>query len=199
MYKLPLPLQDTIEALTKLSGVGEKTALRHALAMTRWPREKLIEFCRQIDSLNNLTNCQMCNMLTDQAICTICSDTNRHESQMLCVVENVQDVLAIERSNAFEGLYFVLGGVLNPLMGIGPKELKFDLLKNQIERYKITSLILAVGPSVEGDATCGYIKDLCEHNVLVKRIGFGMPIGGSLEHLDAMTISKAIENRRALD
>jgi recombination protein RecR len=115
------------------------------------------------------------------------------------VVENVQDVLAIERSNAFAGMYFVLGGVLNPLMGIGPKELGLEKLNILVERYSIHSIILAVGPSVEGDATCGYIKELLNPTLQIKRIGFGMPIGGSLEHLDSMTISKAIENRRSFD
>jgi recombination protein RecR len=111
-------------------------------------------------------------------------------------VENVSDLMAIERSGQFKGLYHILGGVLNPLLGVGPEQLRLDELEEKIKRREIAEIILAVNPSVEGDATCAYIRSLIDESVKVERIGFGVPIGGSLEYLDSMTISKALENRK---
>ena len=113
------------------------------------------------------------------------------------MVENISDLIAIEKSEGFGGMYHVLGGVLNPLMGIGPKQLKIEKLAERVNKYNVTNLILAINPSVEGDATCSYIKQLLQ-GVHIERIGFGIPMGGSLEHLDPLTISKAMENRKQI-
>jgi recombination protein RecR len=111
-------------------------------------------------------------------------------------VENASDLLAIEKSGTFKGVYHILGGVLNPLLGVGPDELKMDQLKEKIIKKEIQEIILAINPSVEGDATCSYLKSILPQTLLVDRIGFGVPIGGSLEYLDPMTITKALENRK---
>ena len=115
----------------------------------------------------------------------------------MCVVESINDLMAIERSNEYSGIYHVLGGVLNPLLGIGPEQLGIQKIVDRVEQYEIKTVVLAVNPSVEGDATCSYIKQLLK-DVHVDRIGFGVPIGGSLEYLDPLTISKALENRKRL-
>jgi recombination protein RecR len=111
-------------------------------------------------------------------------------------VENASDLLAIEKSGTFKGVYHILGGVLNPLLGVGPDELKMDELREKIIKKEIQEIILAINPSVEGDATCSYLKSILPQTVQVDRIGFGVPIGGSLEYLDPMTITKALENRK---
>jgi recombination protein RecR len=137
-------------------------------------------------------------MFADTDVCLICSNERRKESTTLCVVESITDCLAIERSGTFKGRFHILFGVLNPLLGIGPDELKLDQLQKRISEEGVKEVILAVNPSVEGDATCSYIKQILPESVLVERIGFGIPMGGSLEYVDALTISKAMENRRHL-
>ena len=137
-------------------------------------------------------------MFSDEDQCSVCLDNSRGLDGTICVVESITDCMAIERSNQFKGKYHVLGGVLNPLMGIGPDELSIDKLVSRVKEDGITSLILAVNPSVEGDATCSYIKQVIPESVAADRIGFGIPMGGSLEYLDSMTITKALENRRKM-
>ena len=135
-------------------------------------------------------------MFADENQCSICANDSRVSTQILCVVENASDLMAIEKSGTFKGVYHILGGVLNPLLGVGPDELKMDDLRQKIIKKEIQEIILAVNPSVEGDATCSYLKSILPVSVQVDRIGFGVPIGGSLEYLDPMTITKALENRK---
>lgn len=135
-------------------------------------------------------------MFADEQLCNICLNESRQSVGSLCVVENASDLLAIEKSGTFKGVYHILGGVLNPLLGVGPDELKMDDLREKIIKKEIQEIILAINPSVEGDATCSYLKSILPQTVQVDRIGFGVPIGGSLEYLDPMTITKALENRK---
>jgi recombination protein RecR len=135
-------------------------------------------------------------MFADETLCSICSDDYRKSAKTLCVVEHASDLMAIEKSGHFKGVYHILGGVLNPLLGVGPEELKLDELKEKIINKGISEIILALNPSVEGDATCSYLKSILPTSTQVERIGFGVPIGGSLEYLDPMTITKALENRK---
>jgi recombination protein RecR len=135
-------------------------------------------------------------MFSDENLCSICQSENRKDVHSLCVVENASDLMAIEKSGHFKGVYHILGGVLNPLLGIGPDELKMDDLRSNILRKEVKDVILAINPSVEGDATCSYLKSILPTEINVERIGFGVPIGGSLEYLDPMTITKALENRK---
>ena len=196
MIQLPEVIKNAVEALTKLPGVGEKTAFRMVMNMTNWRPQELESVGYALSSLQRLKVCDECGMFADGAQCSICADENRWQPGSMCVVENVSDLMAIEKSGHFKGIYHILGGVLNPLLGIGPDELGMDELRDRIKAKEIREVILAINPSVEGDATCSYFKTLLPEDVEVERIGFGVPIGGSLEYLDPMTITKALENRK---
>lgn len=196
MIQLPEVIKNAVEALTKLPGVGEKTAFRMVMSMTHWKAQELNTVGNALTSLKDLKLCEECGMFADESLCSICVDEDRQSLKALCVVENASDLMAIEKSGNFRGVYHILGGVLNPLLGIGPDELNMDELKNRIIEKDIQEIILAINPSVEGDATCSYFKTLLPETIRVERIGFGVPIGGSLEYLDPMTITKALENRK---
>lgn len=196
MIQLPEVIKDAVEALTRLPGVGEKTAFRMVMSMTNWKSSELISVGSALASLQNLKLCRECGMFADDSLCSICSDEARQTTKNICVVENASDLMAIEKSGHFKGTYHILGGVLNPLLGVGPDELKMDELREKIIKKGVQEVILAVNPSVEGDATCSYLKSVLPGDVQVERIGFGVPIGGSLEYLDPMTITKALENRK---
>lgn len=198
MIELPSTIIEATKSFAKLPGVGEKTALRQVMSMVNWSQPELDEFARNMHNLVTIKRCVECGMYADEEICHVCKDTGRQDSKSICVVENISDLIAIEKSQTFHGLYHVLGGVLNPLMGIGPDELKLDRLVERVSKYEMKSIILAVNPSVEGDATCSYINQLLK-GVYVDRIGFGIPMGGSLEYLDPLTITKALENRKRIE
>lgn len=196
MIELPEIIKNAVESLTRLPGVGEKTALRMVMNMTQWKAAELITVGHSIASIQNLKHCQDCGMFSEEELCSVCQDVSRKTSGAMCIVENISDLMAIEKSGTFKGIYHVLGGVLNPLLGIGPDELGIDKIKERIAKQEITEIILAINPSVEGDATCSYFKMILPQDILIDRIGFGVPIGGSLEYLDPLTISKALENRK---
>ncbi|AYF43104.1 MULTISPECIES: recombination mediator RecR [Halobacteriovorax] len=193
--KLPERITNLMDSFSKVPGIGEKSALRHVLSLTKWTAEELGDFSNALNDLAELKKCKQCGVFADEDICDVCSDIHRKESTEICVVESITDYMAIERSGQYRGLYHVLGGVLNPLLGVGPAELNIDKLKKRVTELGVTSIILAIGPSVEGDATCSYIKSTLPENVMVDRIGFGIPMGGNLDYLDTMTISKALENK----
>ena len=194
--ELPLIIDNAVTQLSRIPGVGKKTALRQILSICQWRPTELLELSQSLQGLSQLKACRFCRTYADEDICVICSNEERRERKFVCVVENISDCMAIERSRTFDGVYFVLGGVLNPLMGIGPNELAIDGLFQRISEDQIDEVLLAINPSVEGDATCSFIKNQIPDSIKVDRIGFGVPIGGNLEYLDAQTISKALENRR---
>jgi len=196
--KLPDKILNVVDMFSKVPGIGDKTALRNVLHLTKWNEQELGEFAKVLNELKTLQNCQECGAFADESICDICQDVHRKTSSELCVVESITDCLAIERSGQYRGLYHILGGVLNPLLGVGPEELRLEKLASRVKELEIQSLVLAISPSVEGDATCSYIKSLLPENIQVDRIGFGIPMGGNLDYLDSMTISKALENRRKM-
>ena len=196
--ELPEKILQAVEQFRKIPGIGEKTALRQSLVLTNWENADLLQFGQSIKELAELKKCEQCGMFAEVAICHICENYSRFDAKLICVVESISDCLAIERGGDFKGLYHILGGVLNPLMGIGPDDLKIDRLAARVSKLGIESLVLALNPSVEGDATCSYIKNSLPENISVDRIGFGIPMGGSLEYLDSMTISKALENKKPM-
>lgn len=202
--ELPEKLMAVVKQFSKLPGVGEKTALRQSLVLSYWDANQLMEFGESLKELSSLKKCELCGMFSDGNLCNVCQSFERSTSKIICVVEGVTDCLAIERGGQFKGKYHILGGVLNPLMGIGPDQLGIDKLLLRVHKEEITEIILAVNPSVEGDATCSYINQMLldERNesdvISVQRIGMGIPIGGSLEYLDAMTINKALENKKRM-
>src|SRR5690606_19713630 len=179
--------KNAVEALTKLPGVGEKTAFRMVMSMTHWKAQELTSVGNSLIALKDLKLCEECGMFADEDLCSICTDESRQGTKAMCIIENASDLMAIEKSGNFKGVYHILGGVLNPLLGVGPDELKMDELKSRIIEKDIQEIILAINPSVEGDATCSYFKTLLPETIRVERIGFGVPIGGSLEYLDPMT------------
>ena len=196
--EMPQIMADAVESFSRLPGVGPKTALRYVLALLRQGDASLEQWAQQINNLKNLRRCKKCNMLADGEVCAVCANPQRAAAQLICVVEDITDYLALERSGKYQGLYYVLGGVINPLLGIGPEQLHLDHLVQRINEASIKDVILAINPSVEGDATCAYLRQILPSTVNVDRIGFGMPMGGHLEHLDALTISQALENRKRL-
>lgn len=195
---LPESLKFAVSQMTKIPGVGEKTALRQVLFLCRWDKEQLSALGRSLTELGNLNACEECGFYTDDALCEVCSNSTRSAEGSICVVETISDYLAIENSKTFKGVYHILGGVLNPLLGVGPDDLRIPVLIDKIKSKGIGEVILAVNPSVEGDATCSYINQELGGDVQVERIGFGIPMGGNLEYLDSLTISKALENRKRL-
>lgn len=197
MIKLPQTLIDAVENFSKLPGVGEKTAFRQILGLVKWDKENLMELSNAIGQLATIKKCSECGLYADDDKCLICETSDRYNAKTMCVVETISDLIAIEKSQNFSGIYHVLGGVLNPLIGVGPNDLKINHLVDRVKKYDIETVILAVNPSVEGDATCSYINQLLD-NVHVERIGFGIPMGGSLEYLDPITITKALENRKRI-
>lgn len=197
--ELPESLKLAVTQMTKIPGVGEKTALRQILMICRWDTEQLKELGDSLSQLSGLKSCHQCGFYSDEFLCQVCVDGERNSVGIICVVESITDFIAIERSGTFRGTYHVLGGVLNPLLGIGPDELNIPKLIERVKSRGAREIILAVNPSVEGDATCSYIHQEIPEDVKVERIGFGIPMGGNLEYLDSMTITKALENRKRLD
>src|SRR5690606_16793161 len=153
MIQLPEVIKNAVDALTKLPGVGEKTAFRMVMSMTHWKTQELQSVGNSLASLKDLKLCKECGMFADEDRCSICADESRIANGTLCMVENASDLMAIEKSNTFKGVYHILGGVLNPLLGVGPDELRMDDVKDRIIQKEIREVILAINPSVEGDAT----------------------------------------------
>lgn len=193
----PKKIQQAIEAFSRIPGVGSKTAMRYVLNLSQWDGEALEAFAHSIEGLASIEYCTRCGLYAEGELCSICA-SDRCESHTLCIVESISDCMAIEKSGQYRGVYHVLGGVLNPLLGVGPQELRLDHLMKRISEEGISEIILAVNPSVEGDATCSYLRQQIPAGIAVERIGFGIPMGGSLEYLDAMTIGKALENRKKM-
>ena len=196
--KLPEKILNASDMFSKVPGIGEKSALRNVINMTKWNHDDLLAFSDAIREIASIKNCKECGAFSDDDLCSICTDVHRADSGQICVVETITDCLAIERSGEYRGLYHILGGVLNPLMGVGPESLRLDKLARRIEEKSVTNVILAISPSVEGDVTCNYINELLSSEIEVTRIGFGIPMGGNLEYLDSMTISKALENKKRM-
>lgn len=196
--ELPQKIQDAVKSFSRLSGVGEKTALRQVFQMTKWSKENIAEMGQSIQALTDLKYCIDCGLFSEHEKCHLCTDSSRRDLKQICIVEKITDCLAIENSSAFKGLYHILGGVMNPLLGVGPKELGIDKLQARITEEGFEEVVIAINPSVEGDATSSYIKAMLPETVKVDRIGFGIPIGGSLEYLDSVTIIKALENKKIM-
>jgi recombination protein RecR len=193
------PLEILVKALKRLPGVGEKTAMRFAFYMLNAKKEEIGELIRAIrDVKEKLRLCSRCFHLTDVDPCPICSDSRRDASR-LCVVETPLDLMAIEKVGNFKGLYHVLHGLLSPLDAIGPDDIRFSELLERVQKDKIAEVILALNPTVEGESTAGYIRDrLKDSGTIVSRIAYGIPVGGSLEYADPLTLSRALDNRKEL-
>ena len=187
-------LNDLINSLTILPGVGKKSAQRMALYLLDKNRDGADILAKTLENaVKEIKRCISCRMLTSNDLCKVCSDTNR-DTNKICIVENPSDVLAIESTGGYKGIYFVLLGRLSPIDGIGPEELGISDLLKTLNLKNIDEVILATSSTVEGDATAIYIKDHI-NNIKVSRISYGIPIGGELEYVDGNTIARAIQGR----
>ncbi len=193
---LPDPLLRLIEELQRLPGIGPKGAQRLAFHILKTPREqtdRLADALREVKE--RVTYCSVCNNITDADPCTYCSNADRNHN-VICVVEEPQNVSAVERSREFRGVYHVLMGALSPLQGIGPDDLKIKSLLSRVGNG-VTEIILATNPNVEGEATAIYLARLLKPlGVRVTRIAMGVPVGSDLEYADEVTMHKALEGRR---
>ena len=197
-YGLP-SLQALIEHFKKLPGVGEKTARRLAFTILDMAEEEVSDFAETLVQVKrDIGFCNRCGNLSEGEFCAICKDNSRNE-KILCVVERPADVFVLESSGQFRGRYHVLHGVLSPLDGVGPEDLSISKLVERVGEEKITEVIIATNPSVEGDTTSLYIaKILNTHGIKVTRPARGLPLGSSLEYIDRGTISKALEGREPI-
>ena len=196
--ELPEKIMAVANSFERFPGIGSKTAMRYALCLADWSEQNIKDFFQSVSEIKDLKKCSECGFFSEDALCDECRSEDDGRDGVLCIVESIIDCLAINKSRQYQGYYHVLGGTLNPLLNIGPDKLNLKNIVERITKRKIHNVILALNPSVEGDATCAYIRELLPDKLKVDRIGFGIPIGGSLEYLDPMTISKALENRQEM-
>ncbi|MBG0784000.1 MAG: recombination protein RecR [Anaerolineaceae bacterium] len=202
MRALPEPVQNLVDALARLPGVGPKTASRLAFYLLRAPDEISMSLAEALTGIKQETGlCEVCFNVTrkDSPVCEVCGSDQR-DQHTLCVVEEPLDVLAIEKTAGYNGLYHVLHGVLSPIEGIGPEDLKIRELLLRLESGAIEEIILATNPSMEGDATAMYLNDrIAPLGVRVTRLARGLPVGGDLEYADQNTLLRALAGRQKLD
>jgi len=195
----PPALSALIEELVRLPGIGPKTAQRLAFHLLKVPRDQAAALAQAVVALKDRTRlCVRCFNITEEEVCGICQDARR-DVQLLCVVEEVNDLLAIEKSREYRGLYHVLGGSLSPLEGRGPDQIRGKEMVERLEAGGVREVILATNPNVEGEATALYLLRLLKpFQVKVTRIARGLPMGGDLEYADEVTLARALEGRREI-
>jgi recombination protein RecR len=199
---LSKPISNLVEQLQRLPGVGPKSAQRLAYYLLRRPEDEIENLAIALRKIKtDLVTCSQCYNITEENPCIICTDPKRNTSS-ICVVEEPLDLVAIERTKKYQGVYHVLGGVINPLMGIGPEEIRIsELLRRVEESQQPTELILATNPSIEGEATALYISKqirntgVADQQVKLTRIARGLPTGGDVEYADQVTLGRALEGR----
>ena len=189
-------IADAVGEFTKLPGIGEKTALRLVLHLLKQDTDKVNYFGEAISKMRNeIQFCKTCNNVSDRALCEICESQHRDHS-MVCLVETIRDVIAIENTNIYKGVYHVLGGVISPIDGIGPEKLNIDSLMDRVKSGSVKEIIMAISPTVEGDTTIFYVsKKLKGLPVNITTIARGISFGGELEYTDEMTLARSIATR----
>jgi len=189
-------LENAVNEFARLPGIGKKTALRLVLHLIKKDLAEVSNFSEAILKMREQIHfCSRCHNISDSEMCNICANTSRRNN-MICVVENIRDVIAIESTQQYNGLYHVLGGIISPLDGIGPAQLKIDSLLNRIAAEKNEELIFALSPNIQGDTTIYYIsKKLKDSNIKITTIARGIAFGGELEYADEMTLARSISNR----
>ena len=193
-------LEKAVSEFSKLPGIGRKTALRLVLDLLRRSDEEVFDFASAIETMKReVKHCKVCHNISDTEVCGICSDTKRDKTTV-CVVENIQDVMSIENTQQYNGLYHVLGGVISPIDGIGPADLQIDSLVERVAEGNISEVIMALSSTMEGDTTVFYIQRRLEHyNVKITAIAKGISVGDELEYTDEITLGRAILNRIELN
>lgn len=192
-------IEDAVNAFAALPGIGKKTALRLVLDLVQKPTEDSIAFATAVATMReNIRHCTTCGNLSDQHVCSICRDPRRDRS-LICVVESIRDVMAIEDTQQYRGLYHVLGGVISPIEGVGPSDLNIDTLVDRAKDADTAEVIMAISPTIEGDTTIYYInRQLDGVDVTVSNIARGVSFGGELEYADEVTLGRSIVARTAV-
>ncbi|MFI1772261.1 recombination mediator RecR [Thalassobellus citreus] len=189
-------LERAVNEMSQLPGIGKRTALRLVLHMLRQPKEQTFALAEALQTMrNDVKFCKSCHNISDTELCEICSSPNRKED-IICVVEDVRDVMAIENTSSFKGLYHVLGGKISPMDGIGPHDLNIESLINKVRDGKIKELVFALSSTMEGDTTNFYIyKQIQDYKVFTSTIARGISVGDELEYADEITLGRSILNR----
>jgi len=198
-FRYTKPLARLIDEFSKMPGIGPKTAQRLAFYILKNSSERVASLAKAIlEAKEKVKHCSICGNITDQEVCEICQNINRDKS-IICVVEKVRDLIAIENTGEYKGLYHVLEGAISHLDGIEPENLKIDSLLKRLKTEKIKEIILATNPNIEGEVTASYLNRLIEPlNIKVTRIAYGVPIGGSLEFADEVTLTQALMGRQKI-
>jgi len=192
-------LENAVNEFARLPGIGKKTALRLVLHLLKQDQKEVGQFSEVIARMRSeIKFCQRCFNVADGDICSICSNSMRRQ-EMICVVENIRDVIAIEGTQQYNGTYHVLGGVISPLDGIGPDQLHIETLLQRIDKEKTDELIFALNPNIQGDTTIYYIQKKLPVTVRVTTIARGIAFGGELEYADEMTLGRSLQNRLPVD
>lgn len=189
-------LENAVQAFSKLPGIGKKTALRLVLHLLKQDDTTVHQFSEAITRLKKeIKFCTRCGNIADKTLCSICENPGRKQ-QLICVVESIRDVIAIESTQQFNGVYHILGGIISPLDGIGPEQLTIDPLLERIKKEKTEELIFALNPTIQGDTTIYYIqKRLQDQPIRITTIARGVAFGGELEYADEMTLARSLQNR----
>lgn len=191
-------IENAVEELAKLPGIGRKTALRLALHMLKEESEEIFSLAESLVKMRtDVKHCNQCHNISDTDICSICSNPLRDKS-VLCVVSDIRDVIAIENTSQYKGLYHVLGGVISPLEGVGPSDLEIESLLERLPTSEVKEILLAISPTMEGDTTAFYLtRKLRDQNLRITTIARGVPVGGELEYTDEITLGRSIVERTA--
>jgi len=195
----PTTIRNLIECYKKLPGIGEKSAERMALATLNFDQSIIDLFSESLkDSKTKIKRCEKCNNYSEEDQCNICKDKSRNK-KTICVVEEPKNIVLFEKIGTYDGLYYVLDGLISPLDGINPEQIKIDSLIKKIKKEKIEEVILALKPSIEGETTSLYILKLLEDtNVVVSKIAHGVPLGADMDYIDSLTLEMALEDRKRL-
>jgi recombination protein RecR len=190
-------LENAVDQLATLPGVGRRTAMRFALELLRRDPQEVARFSEAVRALReNVRYCERCCNISDRPVCEICANPSR-DASLICVVEDIRDVIAIENTHQFKGLYHVLGGVINPMEGIGPDDLNSRQLLERVAQGGVAEVVLALGATLEGDTTSFYLnRRLAEHGMRVSMIARGISIGGDLDQVDEVTLGRSIADRK---
>lgn len=189
-------IENAVEQLSSLPSVGKRTALRLALHLLKKDEEEIQRFAQAFIQMKaNILFCSSCGNITDHVLCEICANPLR-DTELICVVEDIRDVMAIEETNTFKGIYHVLGGVISPMDGIGPADLNIPSLIQKIKDGSVKEVIFALNATMEGDTTCFYLyKKLADFNILISTLSRGVSVGTELQYADELTLSSSIANR----
>ncbi|MBS1644949.1 MAG: recombination protein RecR [Bacteroidetes bacterium] len=193
-------IENAVQAFSRLPGIGKKTALRMVLHLLKQNKDDVVLFTQAIANMREqIQFCERCHNISDAQLCAICSNTGRNQQQ-ICVVENLRDVIAIESTQQYNGLYHVLGGILSPLDGVGPEQINVSTLELRVRQEGTTEIILALSPNIEGDTTAYYIsRQLADAPVTITTIARGIAFGGELEYADELTLARSIAKRLPID